>query len=122
VVSTITSPKPRVSADSGLTPSNWIRSAPGFPKLAPEKAPAKIAINVMPVCTVEMNRPGSAASSMAHLAPPLPLLAMAFSRASRAETIANSLIESTPFSTTSARMRTTSNQGMGVGALISDKI
>ena len=44
----------------------------------------------------------------------LPLLAIALSRASREETIANSLIASTPFRAISARSRRTSNQGIGV--------
>ena len=30
----------------------------GSPRLAPEKAPAKIAISVIPLCTVDRNRPG----------------------------------------------------------------
>ena len=46
-------------------------------------------------------------------APPLPDLAIAFSRASRDETIASSLIANTPLSAISARIRTMSNQGMG---------
>ena len=33
--------------------------ATGSPRLAPEKAPAKIAISVIPLCTVDRNRPGS---------------------------------------------------------------
>ena len=46
-------------------------------------------------------------------------LAIAFSRASRDETIASSLIANTPLSAISARIRTRSNQGMGAsGSLI----
>ena len=68
----------------------------GSPRVSPENAPAKIAISVIPLCTVERKRPGSAARSSAHWAPLLPLLAMAFKRASREETIASSLIAKTP--------------------------
>ena len=73
-----------------------------------------MAMSVMPLCTVERNRPGSAARSSAHWAPLLPLRAMAFSRASRDETIASSLIARTPFNAIKARRRRTSSQGMGV--------
>ena len=50
-------------------------------------------MSVIPICTVDRNRPGSAASASAARAPRLPLLAIAFSRASRDETIASSLID-----------------------------
>ena len=70
-------------------------------------------ISVIPIWTVDRKRPGSAARSSAHLAPLLPPLAMAFSRASRDETIASSLIANTPLRAISARIRTTSSQGMG---------
>ena len=70
-------------------------------------------MRVMPLCTVDRKRPGSDASSRAHCAPPLPLFAMALSRASRAETIASSLIARTPFSRIKAKIRRTSIQGKG---------
>src|SRR5438874_13456399 len=91
-----------------------MRCATGSPRLAPEKAPAKMAISVIPLWTVERNRPGSAASSRAHFAPLLPPLAMAFRRASREETIASSLIARTPFKRINAARRRMSSQGMGV--------
>ena len=53
-----------------------------------------MAIRVIPICTVDRKRPGSDAKvERASCAPPLPLLAIAFSRASRDETIASSLID-----------------------------
>src|SRR5438067_2360095 len=70
-------------------------------------------MSVIPLCTVDRNRPGSAARSSAHFAPRLPLLASAFNRASREDTTASSLIDSTPFKPIRARMRRTSSQGMG---------
>ncbi len=110
---TITTVKPTVRVVSGDRPRNASRSAVGWPSFSPEKAPAKIAIRVIPLCTVDRKRPGSAARSSAHCAPLLPERAMAFSRASRDETIANSPIASTPFSVTRARSRRTSYQGKG---------
>ena len=82
--------------------------------ILPENAPFTMVINVIPLCTVDRNRPGSAARSRAHWAPRLPLLAIAFRRASREETIASSLIASTPFRRISAQRSRTSSQGMGV--------
>ena len=70
-------------------------------------------MSVMPICTVDRNRPGFAARSSAIWAERLPLLARPFIRASRDDTMASSLIASTPFRTISARMRRTSSQGMG---------
>src|SRR5947207_1553309 len=90
-----------------------MRSAAGSPSFSPEKAPAKIAISVMPLCTVDRNLPGSDARSSAQRAPTLPVLAIAFSRASREETIASSPIANAPLTTISARRRATSSQGMG---------
>ena len=90
-----------------------MRCATGSPRLAPENAPATIEISVIPLCTVDRNRPGSEARSSEHCAPRFPALAIAFRRASRAETIASSLIDNTPFTATSARMRRTSIQGIG---------
>ena len=86
---------------------------------APRPNSARIPTSVMPICTVDRKRPGSPARSSAQRAPPLPLLANAFSRASRAETIASSLIDSTPFRLTRARMSSTSSHGKGSrGSLI----
>jgi hypothetical protein len=53
--------------------------------------------NVIPIWTLDRNRPGSAASRMAVMAPRLPLSAITFSRAVRDETMASSDIASTPF-------------------------
>ena len=113
VVRKITTAKPIVCAVFGSMPSSCTLSAVGSPSVAPEKAPAKIAIKVIPLCTVERKRPGSAARSSAHCAPLLPLRAIAFRRASREDTIASSLIARTPLRPISARRRRTSSQGMG---------
>jgi len=72
-----------------------------------------IVIRVIPLCTVDRKRPGSEASFKATTAPALPLLAIAFNRASRAETTASSPIASTPFTATSARIRIRSSHGIG---------
>ena len=90
-----------------------MRCPTGSPSRAPEKAPARIPISVIPVWTVDRKRPGSAARSSAHLAPLLPDLTIAFKRASRDETIASSLIDKTPLRAISARIRTRSSQGNG---------
>jgi len=119
VVTTMTSPKPSWTAVSCDTPSSSSRWPTGNPSREPEKAPAKIPISVIPICTVDRNRPGSLASLSAHCAPPLPALASALSRASRADTIAISLIDSTPLSATRAMIRSRLNQGKGTrGALM----
>ena len=68
---------------------------------------------MIPICTVDRKRLGSAASCSAAFAPADPDLAIARSRASRDETIASSLIAKTPFNPISATIRTMSNQGMG---------
>ena len=70
----------------------------------------------MPICTVDRNRPGSAASSSATLAPLRPAFSIACSRGRRADTMASSDMAKTPLSATSARMMTMSTQGKGVGA------
>ncbi len=51
---------------------------------------------VIPICTVERNLPGSAASASAVFAPLLPRSASSRRRAGRAETIAISDSEKTP--------------------------
>jgi hypothetical protein len=66
--------------------------------------------SVMPICTVERNLPGSAASSSAVRAPRLPASAATFRRAGRAETIASSDMENRPLSTTRPTMTKTSGQ------------
>src|SRR3546814_771083 len=71
-------------------------------------------IRVIPICTADRNRPGSAARSSAVWAPRRPAFAIAFSRGFREETIASSDMAKTPFKVTSNKMMTTSNQGKGV--------
>src|SRR3546814_20609053 len=71
-------------------------------------------IRVIPICTADRNRPGSAARSSAVWATRRPAFAIAFSRGFREETIASSDMAKTPFKVTSNKMMTTSNQGKGV--------
>src|SRR3546814_5860764 len=66
---------------------------------------------VMPICTVDRKRLGSAANASARLAPLRPAAASAFSRALRAETTASSDIANRPFKQTSEIMIARSNQG-----------
>jgi hypothetical protein len=68
-------------------------------------------IRVMPIWTVDRNRPGSWERSSAVCAPFRPVFAIARSRGRREETIASSAIAKMPFSATSSRMMTTSSQG-----------
>ena len=72
-------------------------------------------IKVMPICTVDRKRPGSAARSSATFAPLRPAFSMACRRGRRADTIASSDMAKMPLSATSARMMTMSTQGKGVG-------
>ena len=73
--------------------------------------------SVMPICTVERNLPGSAASASAAFAPALPCWAAERSRAVRAETMASSLMAKTPLSKISPAIMRRSVQGKGVTLL-----
>src|SRR5829696_1868559 len=64
--------------------------------VAPPKAPLRIPISVMPVCTVERKRVGFRASTSAVSAPLLPSSARCCSLTLRAETIAISAREKNP--------------------------
>ena len=109
----IATAKPSVSAYSAGTPAAARRSPIGAPSVAPEIAPLTMPTRVMPICTVERNLPGSAASCSAVFAPPLPRSASIRSRAVRAETIASSDIENTPLSTINASRRASCDHGKG---------
>src|SRR3546814_2032583 len=74
-------------------------------------------MRVMPICTVDRKRLGSAANASARLAPLRPAAASAFSRALRAETTASSDIANRPFKQTSEIMIARSNQGKGARLL-----
>ena len=76
-------------------------SVSGSERVAPEKAPAKMPIRVMPICTVERKLVGSSARRMARAAPRLPARAITSSRARRAETMASSDMAKKPLTTTS---------------------
>src|SRR3546814_14900359 len=71
-------------------------------------------IRVIPICTADRNRPGSAARSSAVWAPRRPAFAIAFSRGFREETIARPDMAKPQFKVTSNKLSTTSNQGKGV--------
>ena len=105
--------KPNVCAVSCGTPSSAMRWATGPPSSAPEKAPESTAIRVMPLCTVDRKRPGSASRSSAVWAPCRPARAMARRRVRRDETIASSDMARAPLRITNSRMRMTSHQGKG---------
>src|SRR3990167_7303138 len=70
-------------------------------------------IRVMPICTVDRNLPGSAASASAVLAAPLLFSAAKRNRFVRAETIASSDIEKTPLSRINPTRIARLNQGNG---------
>ena len=105
--------KPVACAHCAGKPSITSRSPTGAPRLAPEKAPATMLIRVMPVCTVDKNRPGFSLSAMARFAPRLPRSAAARSREGRDDMIASSDIANRPFSTTRPAITATSIQGKG---------
>src|SRR5829696_7784904 len=81
------------------------------PSAAPEKAPARMPTRVMPIWTVERNRPGSSASLRAVLAPARPVSAIVFRRALRADTMASSDRANSPFSRIRRMAMPSSNTG-----------
>jgi hypothetical protein len=81
--------------------------------VAPENAPARMPISVMPICTVGRNVPGASASASAERAPGTPARAMALSLALRAETTASSDIAKKPLSRIRARTMSASVYSIG---------
>ncbi len=82
-------------------------------QLVAGNAPASTAMPVMPICTVERKRPGSADRSSAGCAPRRPALAIACRRGRRDETIASSDMANRPLMTINASTMTRSSQGKG---------
>src|SRR4051812_25503877 len=72
------------------------------PSVAPPNVPVRIAIRVMPICTVDRKRDGSAISTSTSWALRWPPSAMWRRRAGRADTVAISAMANSPFTTTSS--------------------
>ncbi len=114
VVSTMTRPKPIVCAVSGCRPSKLQPLGDRLAEARARKGARENGDQGDPALRRSTGTGRDRRRGRARIARPLlPALAIAFSRASRDETIASSLIDSTPFSAISARIRTTSSQGMG---------
>src|SRR6056297_842951 len=109
VMTVTTIPTPASLAIVSGTPSSGRTEASRVPIVAPENAPARTPTRVIPICTVERNRPGSRARFNAMDAPRSPRSARSFRRPARDETIASSDIARTPFKPTIRNTRTISS-------------
>ncbi|MGY4354150.1 hypothetical protein ACVW0J_000643 [Bradyrhizobium sp. i1.7.7] len=110
-MSVTTMPTPTMSAIPEDRPSSTSHCVSRCPSVAPENAPESTPTSVMPICTVERNFPGSAASVSARSAPRTPLAASSDSRAGRDETTASSDMDNRPLMTirTTTMMISTDN-------------
>src|SRR5215813_1145887 len=85
-----TSPTPSASATFARKPNATNQSAKCRPNVAPEKAPDKTPTKVIPIWTVDRNRPGLVASARARREPTTSRSTRACNRARREERIASS--------------------------------